>query len=156
MAKVIDFGFISWSSDAKDRVTLPRSWPWYAPECDEYPQLTPLEGQKADVYSFGMLCLWFLFERFFSGLLTHLDPFKGRVAYSRAIEGASSTLEILACLKSHQLLPQLALELVSGDHSLQAQSKQMMQQFFEGSLVDNLAMRHPNMQAALAHLNIEE
>ncbi|RYO93033.1 hypothetical protein DL764_008053 [Monosporascus ibericus] len=127
MAKLIDFGFASWCGDANDRVTLPRSWPWYAPECDEYPQLTPLEGQKTD-----------------------------RTTYSRALEGANSPLEILASLKSHQLLPRLAYELVAEEPSIQARSKQMLQQFFSGSLAYDSTSRHPNMKAALAHLDIEE
>ncbi|RYP90028.1 hypothetical protein DL770_003873 [Monosporascus sp. CRB-9-2] len=156
MAKLIDFGFASWCGDAKDRVTLPRSWPWYAPECDEYPQLTSLEGQKTDVYSYGVLCLWFLFERFFSGLLTDPDKFQQRTTYSRALEGANSPLEILASLKSHQLLSRLAYELVAEEPSIQAQSKEMLQQFFSGSLAYDSTSRHPNMKAALAYLDIEE
>jgi hypothetical protein len=39
---------------------MPKSEPWNAPEYRK--ECKPADGQKVDVFSFGMLCLWLLFE----------------------------------------------------------------------------------------------
>ncbi|CAG9952042.1 unnamed protein product [Clonostachys rosea f. rosea IK726] len=68
-AKLIDFGYSTLYSTQKLRVQLPISKPWNAPEHDRAAREWTFEGAKlADVYSFGLLCLWVLFERSLSGL----------------------------------------------------------------------------------------
>ncbi|VUC26625.1 unnamed protein product [Clonostachys rosea] len=67
-ARLIDFGYSTLYSTEKLRIQLPISKPWNAPEHDRPAREWTLEGAKlADIYSFGLLCLWILFERSFSG-----------------------------------------------------------------------------------------
>lgn len=50
-----------------DLIKLPISVPWNAPEVDRLNrQWTPSEAKQADLFSLGMLCLWILFESYFS------------------------------------------------------------------------------------------
>ena len=72
--KVADFGYSTMSvstdktlagdetptADEAAKIFLPKSRPWNAPE-HHFGQFTVTEAKKADVYSFGMLCLWVLF-----------------------------------------------------------------------------------------------
>ncbi|CAI4215618.1 unnamed protein product [Parascedosporium putredinis] len=61
-AKVADFGYSVYFSDADQGIKLAQSHPWYAPECNEYRRMKVQQALKTEVFSFGMLCLWFLFE----------------------------------------------------------------------------------------------
>ena len=60
-AKVSDFGYSAVVIDDQ-KIGLPVTWPWNAPECDERWWFTFLEARKTDLYSFGLLCLWILFK----------------------------------------------------------------------------------------------
>ncbi|KAL8840330.1 MAG: hypothetical protein Q9170_001345 [Blastenia crenularia] len=57
-AKVADFGFSAMASSS-EFVFLPRSIPWNAPEWHRR-GFTFDQAVRQDVYSFGLLCLWFL------------------------------------------------------------------------------------------------
>ncbi|KAF2806243.1 kinase-like protein [Mytilinidion resinicola] len=59
-AKVADFGFATWFRSRDDLIAMPRSVPWNAPE-HRGQKFRPLDAQRMDVYSYGMLCLWLLF-----------------------------------------------------------------------------------------------
>jgi hypothetical protein len=48
------------TTDHTERVFLPKSRPWNAPE-HHFGMFTAQEAKQTDVYSFGMLCLWVLF-----------------------------------------------------------------------------------------------
>lgn len=62
-ARVSDFGYstISLSQSADERIILPRSKPWNAPEIVDRATFSFTQAKLADAYSFGMLCLWLLF-----------------------------------------------------------------------------------------------
>ena len=60
-AKVADFGYSYQYASDDDLVELPVSRPWNAPEW-HHRAFKPLDAIKMDVYSFGMLCLWCLFQ----------------------------------------------------------------------------------------------
>ncbi|XWX01596.1 hypothetical protein V2A60_009624 [Cordyceps javanica] len=62
-ARVIDFGFSTRYADEDQLLTLPRSEPWNAPENNGHvDSWTPRRAVKADLYCFGVLCFWLLFE----------------------------------------------------------------------------------------------
>ncbi|KAI1323145.1 TPR-like protein [Xylariaceae sp. FL0255] len=62
-AKVIDFGYSSRYKTDDCWLRLPISRPWNAPEHDRPVRLWhPSEAVKADIFSFGMLCFWLIFE----------------------------------------------------------------------------------------------
>lgn len=62
-ARLTDFGYSSRFMSSEDRLRLPISPPWNAPEVDRLGRLwTPDEAKRADMYSLGMLFVWILFE----------------------------------------------------------------------------------------------
>ncbi|RWA05249.1 hypothetical protein EKO27_g9853 [Xylaria grammica] len=79
LARVADFGFSKWHTSESDPLELPRSWPWYAPEYDEYPSFTPQQAMGMDVFSFGMLSLWLIFNKSLLGF----NPLKNKPNESR-------------------------------------------------------------------------
>ncbi|KAL9120191.1 MAG: hypothetical protein Q9187_003257 [Circinaria calcarea] len=62
VARVADFGYSTWLANEADRVRMPGSRPWVAPEWHHRGFTTDRVGaMKMDAYSFGALCLWILF-----------------------------------------------------------------------------------------------
>ena len=86
-AKVADFGYSTCYAGPDDLISMPRSWPWNAPDCFRRGGARPIEAKKMDVYSVGMLCLWLLFQEF---LLE--ETFSGQIA-----DAADSTETSQAC-----------------------------------------------------------
>jgi len=60
VAKVSDFGFSPLVAGSS-AVDMPRTRPWYAPEW-HHRGFTAADASKMDVFSFGMLCLWYMFH----------------------------------------------------------------------------------------------
>lgn len=62
VAGVADFGYSTWLANETERVKMPGSRPWVAPEWHHCGFTTDHVGaMKMDAYSFGALCLWILF-----------------------------------------------------------------------------------------------
>jgi hypothetical protein len=60
--RVIDFGYSTRSNDPNERISIPKSEFWTAPERGERDHdFNAAEAKKVDAYSFGLLCLWLLF-----------------------------------------------------------------------------------------------
>ncbi|KAI1109889.1 kinase-like domain-containing protein [Nemania sp. NC0429] len=156
MAKMIDFGFSFWHSDDETRIPVPRSWPWYAPECDEYPDFTPLEARKTDVFSYGMLCLWLLTEARLSNSQLRLNSTPNTALYRSDVQGAISSLELIATLKDQHLLQGLVNELLVEEPGIKAQSKVMLEKFFSTTLAYDPTSRCSGIQEALRFLDIDE
>jgi serine/threonine protein kinase len=57
--RVADFGYSTLATREEASILLPKSKPWNAPE-HHFGVFTLAEAKKADVYSFGRLCLWAL------------------------------------------------------------------------------------------------
>lgn len=67
-ARMTDFGYSTPYLSPGQRLKLPRSLPWNAPENDRSArEWTMTAAKKTDVYSFGLLCFWLLFETYLSG-----------------------------------------------------------------------------------------
>jgi len=62
VAKVTDFGYSTMFARDSDRILMPYSKHWTAPEY-HHRGFTPMQARQMDAYSFGMLCLWLLFDR---------------------------------------------------------------------------------------------
>jgi serine/threonine protein kinase len=60
-AQVSDFGYSSFKTSDQEYITLASSWPWTAPEIELDSETTLAYAKAADVFSFGMLCIWILF-----------------------------------------------------------------------------------------------
>lgn len=67
-ARVTDFGYSTRYMKEGDRIMLPISVPWNAPEIDRINRSwSPDEAKKTDMFSFAALCIWLLFEAELSG-----------------------------------------------------------------------------------------
>lgn len=61
IARVADFGYSTRFCGEDGLINMPVSRPWNAPE--HHPRgFHALNARKMDIYSFGLVCLWLLFE----------------------------------------------------------------------------------------------
>lgn len=155
-AKVADFGVSTWSAHDDYRITLPESWPWYAPEIYEYPEFSPQQAVKADVFSFGMLCLWFMFEKYLSGVLPLPEGAAQLTRSSYTYKSEDRSFHFLADLKKEDSLTQLASQLVTVETGLDVDSRQILEQFFRGCLACDPNARDVDIQYLLKHMNIHQ
>ncbi|KAF2474367.1 kinase-like protein [Lindgomyces ingoldianus] len=127
-ARVTDFGYSTRFAGEDDLVSVPKSWPWCAPEC-EHEKLKPIQARKMDVFSFGMLCLWVLFEKYLSGITPHMCK------------------SILADLKQQDRLAMLAQQLVLAERDIETDKKKALERFFSTSLARNPDERDESLSA---------
>ncbi|KAH8159551.1 hypothetical protein CIB48_g8708 [Xylaria polymorpha] len=152
-AKVVDFGFSTSYDGDNSLIMLGGTQLWRAPEATDYPHFTPDQAMKTDVFSFGMLCLWFMFEKHLSGIL----PLPQTLQMDRGSwddEVKHRSLRLLWDLKLEGCLTQYATQLVSAEADLSAKSKQALQKFFIGSLECDPQLRECNIKDVLHNLDI--
>ena len=65
VARVADFGFATCFEPHNSLIIIPGKGPWDAPEYHARP-FRPEQAKQMDVYSFGLLCYWLIFEANFS------------------------------------------------------------------------------------------
>ena len=152
VVKLADFGFSALAS--KKSIRLGGSQPWMAPEYDRSAHYTLDQAKLTDLYSFGMLCLWVIFndELIEKGRLLPKAP---RTVWSRFSAAVGSTLsgytgsvwveslnpdiQFLAEYNvkdpSKNVMRSRALELVDGMED--SKFKSMLRQLFEKSLSYN-------------------
>jgi serine/threonine protein kinase len=152
-AKVVDFGFSTSYDGDNSQIMLVGTQLWRAPEAKDYPHFTPAQAMKTDVFSFGMLCLWFMFEKHFSGILPLPQTLQmDRGSWNDEVENRS--LRLLWDLKLEGCLTRYATQLVSAEADLSAKSKQALQRFFNGSLECDPQRRECNIKDVLHNLDI--
>jgi len=123
-AKLGDFGYSGWNMNPTANVTLhlPRSRPWDAPEY-HHRAFGIREAKRLDIFSVGIVCLWFLFHDKMASLQFALqqksssDGISARLI-SLCSENALEDIKALEELKYERLLPVLARELIRSDNSL--------------------------------------
>ncbi|CEL08488.1 hypothetical protein ASPCAL11637 [Aspergillus calidoustus] len=59
--RISDFGYSTLFAKLEDKILMPQTPPWIAPEYHKGQAVDRAAAQKMDVYSFGLLCLWLLF-----------------------------------------------------------------------------------------------
>ncbi|KAI1123667.1 hypothetical protein F5Y10DRAFT_285846 [Nemania abortiva] len=146
--KIADFGYSTRFSRAGIRIVLPQSRPWCAPELDEYPDFTPEQALQTDVFSFGLLTLWFIFEQRLLGSPLQLHKLPS------TYEDRFRALELLKDLKQEGSLTQFANSLVMAEESLTNNTRQMLQCFFEGCLAGEPETRYSKVEHSLELLNV--
>ena len=93
--KVADFGYSTLTVGESGMVSLPKSRPWNAPE-HHFGGFTAKEAKKTDIYSFGMLCLWFLFGNRLSDIpQTTPDGTAELISFNSPLRGCCTLLELL-------------------------------------------------------------
>lgn len=65
-AKLTDFGYSTVFAGETDSISMPKSWPWNAPEY-HHRGFKPSAAVKMDVFSLGLLCFWLVFKEHLSG-----------------------------------------------------------------------------------------
>jgi serine/threonine protein kinase len=125
IARVADFGYSTHFCDTNDLVSMPKSIPWNAPEHHHRGFSMP-RAKKMDVYSFGALCFWLLFER--SGS-TFSSPAAGATSERR-----ESLKDLFMRHNNEDGLLDLALSLVAEEESLNGDTRTRLINFFQASL----------------------
>ncbi|KAI0193441.1 kinase-like domain-containing protein [Astrocystis sublimbata] len=150
--KVADFGYSSVDQGLEVPICLPESPPWYAPELHEYPNFTLLQASRADIFSYGMLCLWFIFERYFSGDKPLAQASAAFVLkYTDGDE--NSSINNLAELR-RQIAPlDLAEHLITATEGLDEPVRLTLQQFFHRALSSNPSERSIDISEVMSHLD---
>jgi hypothetical protein len=113
---------------------MPKSWPWNAPE--HLFKCKPAQGRKMDVFSFGMLCLWVVFEKYLSAIVALPPEAHWAEQYLQKDEEHLS-IKFLSELKRENKLSLLTEQLVFLELGLPGESKDALQQFFRISLPSN-------------------
>ncbi len=128
-AKVIDFGYSTQYADDEHLIGMPISWPWSAPEHTRLDQRwTPAEARQLDAFSFGLLCLWVLFEKTLSGATALFDD------TAWACPNDEQSTFILAKYKDAQQLPVLVQRLLDAGDSMRDDEKHAAGSFFNSIL----------------------
>ncbi|KIV99995.1 uncharacterized protein PV09_08352 [Verruconis gallopava] len=141
MTKVVDFGYsgLSLLRSEDSKFQLPISRPWNAPELTECNSEFSLDGaRKADIYSFGLLCLWILFY----------DRFESVQGDNCA---SMEDLEWIETLKENDLLYSFAAECSENVENLSTDEIEGLVQFFGWTLATEPYQRQlPNDARAVA------
>ena len=129
VGKVADFGYSTRFRDADDLVAIPsKSIPWDAPEYHHRP-IALSKAKKRDVYSFGALCLWLVFERLGS---------RSSSSTSNTTNEQQQSLEnLIVAHKSGDGLLNLAVHLVAEEESLNGDIRTQLVNFFKASLAED-------------------
>lgn len=120
-AKVIDFGYSTRYVDDHQQLTMSISELWNAPEnSGDGRRWTILQAKQSDLYCFGMLCLWLIFEPRLSGAIP--------LAQDRKTKGESTLREKKAELQAY------ARQLLRSETTLEEGKRTALGKFFDCSL----------------------
>ena len=137
--KVADFGYSTLTVGESGKVILPKSRPWNAPE-HHFGEFNAQEAKKADVYSFGMLCLWLLFGDRLSDIpQTTADGAAGLISFDVPPFFGGPTL--LERLKDEGGLEHIANHLVESMPGLDVEYRIRLKDIFSLALPHNPGKR---------------
>ncbi|KAL9042207.1 MAG: hypothetical protein Q9214_003853 [Letrouitia sp. 1 TL-2023] len=125
-AKIADFGYAGWSRSNRQDLLIrpPRSRPWDPPEY-HHRGFSISETIKLDIYSFGLLCLWFLFyDR------SHSVP----AAANETVHWPFDNFDLLDTMKHEDTLGEFAGSLVNSVDSLSVNQRNNLEKFFSSAL----------------------
>ena len=146
-AKLADFGYAGWAINDKKDVLIkpPRSRPWDPPEY-HHRGFTVLGARKLDIYSFGMLCLWFIF--FDRSLDSCPVPNGDKVTRSWPFHD----LKLLDSMKHENTLRKYASDLVRSVVGLHINQRENLERFFNSALAHDPAERTMNFEELVSLL----
>lgn len=146
VAKMADFGFSTAFLGENDKISFPRSRPWNAPEYHER-YFSPEQAKRMDIYSFGLLCFWFLF-----GTSDQLPLYENTESVN--FEGKGASLNIIERLKKNEddnFLKWIAWVLDRQDN-IKDTERYNLKQFFRFTLVRKPDQRNMNYDHLLSSL----
>lgn len=99
-----------------------------------------------NVFSFEMLCMWVMFERFLSGIKPLPQEAHWAEQYIQGKKGKHLSQEVLKNLKQEGGLVMLAQQLVMAEKDLDDKTKQAPQELFSLSLACNPSQRKTDLR----------
>jgi serine/threonine protein kinase len=150
-AKVTDFGYSTRFAGENDYILMPRSWPWDDPKWTS--ECKPAQARKMDIFSFGMLCFWVLFEKSLSGVGASPEEAlsSGECVPNTSKKNASKCA--LEKLKKAEELVLRSQQLVAQEHDLSDSEKRELQDFFGKSLQCSSDKRADDLREAFSSLD---
>ena len=151
--KVADFGYSTLTAGESGKVLLPKSRPWNAPE-HHFGEFEVQEAKTTDVYSFGMLCLWILFENRLSNFQhTTTDGVTGFISFDIPFFRSRPTL--LEHLKNEDRLEGVANHLLGSLPGLNVDSEYAirLKDIFSLTLPHNPEKRTCNLERVIGLLS---
>ena len=140
-ARVTDFGYSTRYASDTDLVTMAISWPWNAPEHNRVSKMwTTSEAKKMDLFSFGILCLWILFEKVLSAPKSSVRQAAFWGAHEVPCSLPVQSREILHTFKVERTLPLLAQWLLDAETDLKNDERGALNEFF-ASILDEASER---------------
>jgi hypothetical protein len=131
-ARVTDFGYSTRLASEDEDIPMPKSWPWYAPEYRLY--CNQAQGRKMDIFSFGMLCLWVMFEKYLSATAPLPQEALWAEQYLPNKTEKNQSKRFLEELKNTDKLVLFAQQLVTAERDLVDSQKQALRKMFGASL----------------------
>jgi serine/threonine protein kinase len=146
-ARVIDFGYSTRYINDKQQLALPISEPWNAPENNGRQRWwTPSQAVNADLFCFGMLCLWLLFENGFSGTTPlHRGPKVADIEFPRPTEDNLR--------RKKGKLPTYARQCLVLEITMEHDKKTALEEFFDSSLNQDPQERELSLSRLLKKLD---
>ena len=148
--KVADFGYSTLTVGESGKVFLPKSRPWDAPE-HHFGEFKAQEAKKTDVYSFGVLCLWFLFgDRLSDTPQTTTDGTAGLVEFGAPLAGRPTFLERL---KYEDRVEDIANHLVGSTPGLNVEGRIHLKEIFSLTLPNDPGKRTNDLARVIGLLS---
>lgn len=145
-AKVSDFGYSTRFFKPDDVCPMPRSRPWDAPE-HHFNMFNMSDARKMDIFSFGLVCCWILFEKY----LARVATLPASLQWAEDLLAPKSSLdcskESISELKRLKKILAFAEQLLITDDDLEAEPKAAMLKFLRASLVYEQDLRSHDLHA---------
>jgi serine/threonine protein kinase len=144
--QVADFGYSRSFNSPEQLITVSRTPPWYAPEVrKQMAGYFPSDAIKTDLFSFGMLCLWALFD----------DDALHRLGVTRHLadpKESSLSFTIIDALKEDDKLRGLCRDHVRSMNLNPSQAENLIK-IFDLTLARDTADREIGLREILLHFN---
>lgn len=154
-ARVTDFGYSTRFANEDDSFRMPKTSPWNAPEHHSN-WFKPAQARKMDLFSFGMLCLWLMFERYLSGIAKLPQTVLWAEQYFQIKKeedlSRKRLTNLLEDLKRGDKLALLAQQLVTAEQNLDDDKTQALMRFFKASLACEPGLREADLKLAFGSL----
>lgn len=149
VARVADFGHSTFVHAESVRIKMPYSIPWYAPEVrNNWGDPSLCHAKRMDLFSFGLLCLWVLFNEDIPQMRIPEDNDQ-----APKFENLPTEFIIIECWKFSRRLPDLAGKLVASKSTLDDSVRQRLVAFFHGTITHDPAGRCEQLDVALSLLS---
>lgn len=157
VAKIADFGYSTRFARDNALIDIAESRPWTAPEHHWRKRYNPSDARKTDVFSFGMLCLWLLFESEFCGM-THTAPATPKSKETlpnirRLFETEGRKIDFIQELKADDKLLKIASQLITSSAEASASQKIALERFFSLTLASDPLKRASDLSGLLCLLS---